>query len=207
VVHFCADFDEGLVTAGWEEAVLEPGVISLEGTTAVSPPSSARIEMDAGAGDCVYTMLVRTLPGQVSAIHAEVEAFLDPDEAGPFQTSLLAVHKQGSATHCSLFVDTTATGSTIQEQDFSTDGGELDFFHDSATSIPRQRWAKVALDADYAAGTVRLTMDDGALVEGEALDPSCRGPGTIEFDVGFFCQTSGSVRRNALFDNVLLEGR
>jgi hypothetical protein len=61
LAHFCADFDEGFVAVGWSGQSLSPGTIVVDDTSSVSPPSSARFEMDAGALGCSYTSMDKHL--------------------------------------------------------------------------------------------------------------------------------------------------
>jgi hypothetical protein len=208
-VHFCTDFDEAGVASGWSNESLAPGAIVLDDASSVSPPFSARFEMDAGAASCSYTTLFKDFTATVSSIHVEAAVFLDPDNVGPFVNGTLFLagkHVKGK-DDLSLYVDADPKGLSMHEQESLPDGGELDFNHDTTVSVPPHTWSVVALDADFAAGTFSLRLDGQVLFDKEPLDPSARGAGTPYLQVGFACDVGLPYVRNARYDDVLIDGK
>ena len=206
--HFCRDFEDGPLLLGWTDQNAEYGATILEDASVVSPPNAVRFEMDAGAPICSYVALVKDdFTATVSKVHMEMQALLDPDDAGTFDGNLFFVAKSGTATSasCLLYVDPQASKSSIHEQDTLPDGGVIDIEHETLLTMPQHVWFKVTLDADFVAGKVTLTVDGAPFVQA-SLDPSTVGAGVPDIALGFNCNGGLPYARSALFDNVLFDG-
>ena len=205
--HFCADFDEGAATVGWQsiDDKGSAGTIAVDDQVSVSPPASARITMTANPPGCSYERLHQSIDGAFSHGYLGFAVRLgDASGAAPdVLISELGLALPGPEDYL-IYVEEGATTSQLVEQYTDTSGSSTQTQHPFGL-LPIGSWSTLRLDVDLtAAPRFTLSVNGKPTLEFTAFVP-LPAPTGLRVALGLGCVSSTSAAIELHFDDVVLD--
>ena len=168
---FCADFDEGSVTAGWDDTHLDQGTVTLSTTTSVSSPAAALAQTPATQTGYPVAALEKKFPQPTGDVVVAFDLDLETIDPNAPYTKLLALSFDGNNPPFVFYLqipDPSHVDVALAVP--QADGGEsYDDF--GVAGLPQLgKWTHVEIDLFKS--TTDATMASGqVLFDGSAVIP------------------------------------
>lgn len=215
---FCEDFDTTPLSPVWRPRIDDGGAVTLDETSASSPPRSLRTTMTPPPSDAscrsVYDDHELTIP-YVASVRVEYDLRLGDGEAGAYPSDFVALNRvtvagAGDEGECGYYflmrpgkaqlVITPASGAT---QFLSLEG-----------AVASDRWTHVAMEihgsaeAEAGASGVSVWLDGVLVLDDAAIASDCRHGRLTHVTPGLFCiNSSTSSEVETRVDNLVVQAK
>ena len=153
---FTASFDQDgqAVALGWDDTLIQSGTLTLDTTTSLSPPASARMTIDEGdASGYAKSVLTKGLPVIPSTIDYAFDVSIEPEctGAGPDGTSFARIYFGDYALNLFLKANGMAATVPLYLGEFYFDAGNANPIGSvSSSAVDASAWHHVEIVAHLA---------------------------------------------------------
>lgn len=193
---FCADFDDGSVSAGWSDLQLDfGGTITPSTTRFVSPSFSAAVKMPRRAvSDPISYVTMNKLFSGWAHIVVDFDVYIEAPSwiTGDVNSGIVSLFFYSDGLDKGISVSCGKDYTTI-----GTPAGQL-----NGGAMPSDRWFHVHFDVDPSKGT-KATIDGQAYNDAWSASPSANPTTRIAVGVSGYNQPAPEFRIN--YDNVTVD--
>jgi hypothetical protein len=210
---FCADFDEGSATAGWDSTDLNLATVSLSTTQFSSAPAALRASApNVTTTDWVLGAVKKTFASPIGNAVLAFDLDIDTMDTSVHYTKFVALSFDGNDPPYILYAqitDSTSLGAAYQVP--TADGGATYGDYGSTTLPPLGTWAHVEIDL-FKSATDDTTESAVIFLDGKVAVPtftlgSPAAFGNLTVEIGIAGLNAPTKPWTFLVDNVTFDER